>query len=107
MDTATPTPKPPTQVAGVQGIAAERISMNEAPTTSIPWLDIAGLPPFQMFAAERQRNTSGKDSMEHAADFIKAMGAGQDVLEAYVAWHEAKGYWPAETPMGQPKEWAQ
>ena len=101
MDTATPTPKPPTQVAGVQGIAAERISMNEAPTTSIPWLDIAGLPPFQMFAAERLRNTSGKDSMEHAMDFIKGKGSGQDVFDEYAAWHAGKGYWPNEDPYGK------
>ena len=100
-DPAQKKPKPPTQVAGVQGIAPERITMNDAPITSIPWQYIAGLPPFQMYAAERLRNTSGKDSMEHAADFIKALGAGQDVFDAYAAWHEAKGYWPGETAMGQ------
>ena len=77
--------------------------MNEAPTT-IDWQFIAELPPFQMYAAERMRNTSGKDSALHAHDFIKAQGVGQDLFEAYAAWHEAKGYWPGETPMGQIKE---
>lgn len=83
------------------GIAPERISMNEAPTTAIPWQFIAELPPFQMFSAERMRNTSGKDSMEHAAEFIRAKGAGQDLFDDYAAWHSAKGYWPNETPMGE------
>lgn len=96
--------KPPTQVAGVQGIAPERITMNDAPITSIPWQFIAELPPFQMFAAERLRNTSGKDSALHAQDFIKAQGAGQDLFDAYAAWHEAKGYWPQESPLGEIKK---
>lgn len=96
--------KPPTQVAGVQGIAPERITMNEAPTTTINWLFISELPPFQMYAAECLRNTSGKDAAKHAQDFIKANGAGQDLFDNYAAWHEAKGYWPAETPLGAIKE---
>lgn len=100
MDTATPTPKPPTQVAGVMGIAPERISMNEAPANSIPWQFIAELPPFQMYSAEVMRNTSGKDSMLHAVDFIRSKGAGQDLFDAYAVWHAAKGYWTGETPMG-------
>lgn len=99
-----PAPKPPTQVAGVSGIAPEKLVMNEAPTSAIPWPYIASLPPFQMFAAERQRNTSGKDSELHAQDFIRAKGAGQDLFDDYAAWHEAKGYWPRETPCGEAKE---
>ena len=96
--------KPPTQVAGVQGIAAERITMNDAPINSIPWHFIAELPPFQMFAAERMRNTSGKDSEAHAQDFIRVKGAGQDLFDNYAAWHAAKGYWPNETPMGEVRD---
>lgn len=93
--------KPPTQIAGVVGIEPERIVMNEAPTTTLPWTYIAGLPTFQMFAAERMRNTSGKDSQDHAADFIRAKGAGQDLFDDYAAWHKAKGYWPGESPTGE------
>lgn len=93
--------KPPTQIAGVVGIEPERIVMNEAPATTLPWPMIASLPPFQMFAAERMRNTSGVDSEKHAAYFIRAKGAGQDLFDEYAAWHEAKGYWPNETPMGE------
>lgn len=93
--------KPPTQIAGVVGIEPERIVMNEAPATTLPWAYIAGLPPFQMFAAELLRNTSGNDSEAHAQDFIRVKGAGQDLFDDYAAWHAAKGYWPNETPMGQ------
>ena len=93
--------KPPTQIAGVVGIEPERIVMNEAPTTTLPWAYIAGLPPFQMFAAERMRNTSGKDSQDHAADLIRTKGAGQDLFDDYAAWHKAKGYWLGESPTGE------
>ena len=95
--------KPPTQIAGVVGIEPERIVMNEAPTTTLPWPFIASLPPFQMFAAERVRNTSGRDSQDHAKDVIRAKGAGQDLYDDYATWHAAKGYWPNETPTGEVK----
>lgn len=97
------TTKPPTQVAGVVGIAATPITMNEPQAKTIDWPAIAALPPFQMFAAERMRNTSGKDSMEHALDYVRGMGSAPDVLQAYEAWHADKGYWPNETPYGEVK----
>lgn len=97
------TTKPPTQVAGVVGIAPTPITMNEPQAQAIHWPAIAALPPFQMFAAERMRNTSGKDSMEHALDYVRGMGAAPDVLQAYEAWHTNKGYWPNETPYGEVK----
>lgn len=102
-DTAQAPTKPPTQVAGVTGIAAEKIEMNEAPANALPWPFIASLPPFQMYAVEKMRNTSGKDSQAHAEDFIRAMGGGQDLFNAYVDWHAAKGYWPGESPLGHIK----
>lgn len=95
------TTKPPTQVAGVAGIAPEPVTMNEIPASAIDWKAVASLPPFQMFAGERSRNTSGKDSMEHALDFVKAQGSGADVLQAYEEWHAAKGYWPNEDAYGR------
>ena len=100
MQNAAPAPKPPTQIAGVVGIEPERILMNEALETTLPWTCIASLPPFQMFAAERMRNISGKDSELHAQDFIRAKGHEKDLFDEYAAWHEAKGYWPNETPLG-------
>ena len=103
VEEATPA-KPPPQIAGVTGIGATPITMNEPQPNVIPWLEITALPPFQMFAAERMRNTSGRDSMEHARDYVRDMGGGKEVLDQYAAWHYAKGYWPNETPLGQVKE---
>lgn len=93
----TPT-KPPTQVASVQGIAPKPIELTPAP---VDWAPIVALPPFQMYAAEMLRNTAGKDAMAHAADLVRARGAGRDVLDDYCRWHAAKGYWPNETPLGE------
>lgn len=97
--------KPPTQVTGVSGIAPEPIREDpvQTPTTNINWSAVVSLPPFQMFAAEKMRNTSGKDSQEHAADYVRQQGAGPDVLQAYSEWHTAKGYWKNETPLGEMK----
>ena len=94
--------KPPTQYAGVVGIEPKPIELTpDRPV--IDWHAVAALPPFQMFAAERMRNTSGKDSMDHALDYVRGMGAAPDVLQAYEAWHDKKGYWPNETPLGDAK----
>lgn len=96
--------KPPPQIAGVTGIAATPVTMNEAPRDDgVDWLRLVALPPFQMFAAERVRNTSGGDAIVHATDFIKAQGVGHRVFEDYTQWHAEKGYWPNETPLGEPK----
>ena len=94
--------KPPTQYAGVVGIEPKPIELTPARPV-IDWHAVAALPPFQMFAAERMRNTSGKDSMDHALDYVRGMGAAPDLLQAYEAWHTAKGYWPNETPLGDAK----
>ena len=96
--------KPPTQYAGVVGIEPKPIVLTPEPTQHVNWGAVASLPPFQMFAAERMRNTSGKDSMEHALDYVRGMGAAPDVLQAYEAWHDKKGYWPNETPYGEVKQ---
>lgn len=93
--------KPPAQVAGVSGIAPTPVTMHQQ--SEVPWATVVHLPPFQMFAAEKMRNTSGKDALEHAADYVRQKGGGADVFEAYAAWHTEKGYWPNETPMGEVK----
>ena len=97
------TEKPPTQYAGVVGIEPKPIVLTPEPTQHVNWGAVASLPPFQMFAAERMRNTSGKDSELHAQDFIRSKGHEQDLFDEYAAWHTAKGYWPGETPMGVAK----
>ena len=94
--------KPPTQYAGVVGIEPKPIELTPARPV-IDWRAVAALPPFQMFAAERMRNTSGKDSMDHALDYVRGMGAAPDLLQAYEAWHADKGCWPGETALGEQK----
>ena len=97
--------KPPTQYAGVVGIEPKPIVLTPEPTQHVNWGAVASLPPFQMFAAERMRNTSGKDSHEHAWDYVRAAGESNDeLLTRYIDWHTAKGYWPNETPYGGVKQ---
>ena len=97
--------KPPPQVLGVAGIAEQPIVIHDAQNN---WAVVAALPPFQMFLAERDGpNQTGKNSQEWATEVAMRLAAsvGDEALfGAYSAWHEAKGYWPGETPMGQAKE---
>ena len=97
--------KPPTQVAGVSGIAATPVTMHQdAQGIAVDWRAIVALPPFQMFAAERMRNTRWKDSEEHAREYVRAQGGGADLFQAYSLWHEASGYWPGEDAFGRQRE---
>lgn len=93
-------PKPPTQIAGVQGIAAIPIGLTPN-RPRIDWAHLFGLPPFQMFAAEQMKNASGADSMEHAIAYVRANGGGSEIVMAYAEWHGAKGFWKGETPFGE------
>ena len=97
-----PAAKPPTQIAGVVGIAATPVTMNQP---AIDWDRLAELPPFQMWAAERLRteHAGGRNSHEHARDVIRRLGGGRDVFDEYAHWHSTKGYWPNETPFGELK----
>lgn len=81
--------KPPTQIAGVQGIDATQFAAPAPPPVS--WRRLAGLPPFQMFAAQKRRP-------------VDSLAMEKEAVAEYVAWHEAKGYWPKETPFGELKE---
>lgn len=97
--------KPPTQVAGVEGIAPKPIVLTPEPST-INWAQIIQLPPFQMFAVER--NPSLVDKFEGSAlDSVTAWMAQfdpDDLYEQYSGWHEDKGYWQNENPDGSLKE---
>ena len=105
LDAAVAPVKPPPQVLGVSGIAEQPIVIHDA---KINWAMVAALPPFQMFLAERDGpNQTGQNSQQWATGVAMRLAAsvGDDALfDAYAAWHEAKGYWPNETPMGQVKE---
>lgn len=78
--------KPPTQIAGVQGIDATRFPADNLPPINRQRL--AGLPPFQMFAAEKRKR--------HDALVLQ-----DDAVQEYIAWHKAKGYWPGENAFGE------
>ena len=105
LDAAVAPVKPPPQVLGVAGIAEQPIVIHDP---KINWAMVAALPPFQMFLAERDGpNQTGKNSQEWATGVAMRLAAAvndQALFDEYAAWHEAKGYWPGETPMGQAKE---
>ena len=104
LDAAVAPVKPPPQVLGVSGIAEQPIVIHDA---KINWALVAALPPFQMFLTERDGpNQTGKNSQEWATGVAMRLAAstGDEALFGeYAAWHEAKGYWPNETPLGQVK----
>ena len=97
--------KPPAQVLGVSGIEATPIIIHDA---KINWAKVAALPPFQLFLTEHDGpNQTGKNAQEWAtqvAMHLAATTSDMALFEAYCAWHQAKGYWPNETPLGQVKE---
>ena len=102
VEEATPV-KPPPQIAGVVGIAATPVTMNEPRAPAIHWGVLIHLPPFQIFAAERT-GTILNDSLALAQAFVEARGPSEQLFNEYAAWHTASGKWPKETPMGTLKE---
>ena len=105
LDAAVAPVKPPPQVLGVSGIAEQPIVIHDP---KINWAMVAALPPFQMFLAERDGpNQTGKNSQEWATGVAMRLAAAvndQALFDEYAAWHEAKGYWPGETPLGEVTE---
>lgn len=91
--------KPPTQTAGVQGIAAIPVVLTPEPATRINWSVVFALPPFQMYAAERARRSHG-DVMAWMPSWAREHGE-QDLYEDYCKWHAEKGCWPNEDPTGR------
>lgn len=94
----TTTEKPPTQYAGVVGIEPKPIVLTPEPAPRINWGPVAGLPPFQMYVAERF-GMSGSDSHAWATKCATTEAAkvgDAALLEAYCLWHAAKGFWPGE-----------
>lgn len=98
MSKKTPSTKPPTQVAGVQGFVAFE-AVPTQPPSPIDWQHLIGLPPFQMYAVER----AGKSPSE-VMDWMPEWMSSQDPITLYsdyCQWHAAKDYWPDETPLGE------
>ena len=88
--------KPPTQTAGVSGIDAHG-GMGEAPL--INWHKIINLPAFQMFVAEQSGLTYGV-TMDNWIKERRATLSDSVLYEQYAKWHEQKGLWLNETPLG-------
>ena len=98
----TPMSKPPTQVAGVEGIAPKPITLTPEPS-KINWNRIISLPAFQMFAVERTPSLVDKFEDKNL-DSVYAWMEQYDpdgLYKQYAEWHLAKGYWPNETPCGE------
>lgn len=107
--------KPPTQVAGVEGIAPKPIVLTPEQPKQIDWQRIIGLPPFQMFAIEKEKSLlhvftvphGGRESRaevkEKQLQEWLARHDPDDLYQQYCNWHKAKGCWPEETPLGNIK----
>ena len=93
-------PKPPTQIAGVQGIAPKPIELTPD-RPRIDWAHLFSLPPFQMFAIERARK-SPADVMAWMPGWARSHESEQALFDDYCEWHANKGCWPKETPTGAP-----
>ena len=93
--------KPPTQTAGVGGIAAHG-GMGEMvmPADYINWNKLVSLPSFEMFVFEESGQHAGASADEWVVQRRAGMG-DKPLYELYAKWHRAKGYWPDETPMGE------
>lgn len=99
-----PATKPEPIRVSTQGIEAKKVTMNEQ-DMGINWKALVRLPPFQMFVNEESPCPPDRDDEAWAMDFVQRheQTTGSDALfERYKAWHESKGYWPDETPMGEP-----
>lgn len=97
--------KPPTQGVGVEGFVAFEAKPSE-PKEHTDWERLVQLPPFQMYAVE-QAKKSPADVMAWVWEFMRVAveRLGEEgFYDHYCKWHEQKGYWPNETPMGEPKD---
>lgn len=98
--------KPPTQTAGVGGIDAHG-GMGEAPVEpikqGIDWQTLIALPAFEMFVFEESGNNDYASITSWIENRRASMG-DEKLYDLYASWHEQKGYWPNETPVGKLKK---
>lgn len=104
--TPTPKQKPPTQVAGVVGIADIPIVVGSGDTgkQTINWNRLLGLPPFQMYACEKVPalvEAFAQDILHPRIEEWLHQHAPEELYASYCKWHADKGCWPNETPMGE------
>lgn len=86
-----PAAKPPPIRIGVEGFEATLYSQGlPSPVPPISPYQLASLPAFEMFAAER-----GVDPKNAVFE--------PQLVGDYMTWHAEKGQWPLETPWGELK----
>lgn len=91
--------KPEPIRVGVEGIAP---APAPARTERIDWTRLIGLPPFQLYAAERGGLPADR-ILARVGEWVRTQD--ERVLYAdYCRWHASKGCWPGETPMGEVME---
>lgn len=95
-------PKPPPIVVGVNGIESKAV-VNTNNEPSMDWRRVMGLPPFQMFIAsiiafEPDQYESVVSALLEQCS--QTTGALQTLFDDYCAWHQQKGQWPKEDPLG-------
>lgn len=93
------TPKPPTQGVGVQGFKAD-VYASDLPT--IHWNVLIHLPKFQAYVIEVSAQPYENVMMwieNYVEEQVKEKG--NTFYDEYAKWHDAKGYWKNETPMGE------
>lgn len=78
-----PAEKPATIRVGVEGFSAFAAKPDGQ---AIDWPHLKGLPAFEMFLAETRREREPPS---------------QSLFDDYCQWHQNKGYWPSEDPMGR------
>ena len=99
--------KPEPIRVGVEGFNAFAAKLASAPQPYVDVTRLGELPVFQMFLAERHPEKKHLQMPEsriydHQKWLIHALELNQ-LYPEYCSWHEAKGYWPNETPLGEIK----
>jgi hypothetical protein len=107
-NTQEPSSKPQPLYVGVTGISigsAVDISTRDWELPKIDWHGLMKLPPFQQFAAEQCERAEGNSMRWIELFVLKALDekGEQALFSDYCRWHEAKGRWPNETPLGAPR----
>lgn len=95
--------KPPTQTAGVGGIDAHGSMGEGQPEQRIDWGKLTTLPAFEMFVFEQSGQAVGSSAGEWVRARREAIGDDK-LYDLYAEWHDNKGLWLSETPLGKLKE---
>lgn len=88
--------KPPPIRVGVEGIAP---APTPARAERIDWTRLIGLPPFQLYAAERG-GLPADNILARVGEWVRTQDE-RALYADYCRWHASKGCWPGETPMGE------